>query len=44
MTGQHLEGCRIMIVEDELLIAMVSEEILQDAGATIVRMLCTAMA
>jgi Response regulator containing CheY-like receiver, AAA-type ATPase, and DNA-binding domains len=38
MTGKHLEGCRIMIVEDELLIAMALEEILQDAGATIVGM------
>lgn len=44
MTGKHLEGCRITIVEDALLIAMALEEIQQDAGATIVGMLCTAMA
>ncbi|MCW2239154.1 response regulator [Azospirillum canadense] len=38
MTGKLLDGCRVLIVEDELLIAMVLEENLEDAGATIVGM------
>ncbi len=38
MSGKRLDGCRIVIVEDELLIAMALEEILLDAGATIVGM------
>lgn len=38
MTGKRLDGCRIVIVEDELPNAMALAAILQDAGATIVGM------
>lgn len=38
MMEKLLDGCRILIIEDELLIAMVLEETLEDAGATVVGM------
>lgn len=38
MTGKRLEGCRIVIVEDEALIAMALEDVPQDAGAAIIGM------
>lgn len=36
MTADSLTGCRILVVEDELLIAMIIEETLQDLGCVVV--------
>ena len=36
MTSNSLAGCRILVVEDETLIAVVIEEILQELGCVVV--------
>jgi len=36
MTQSHLAGCRVLVVEDELMIAMLVETALQDAHCTVV--------
>ncbi|GEO43001.1 response regulator [Skermanella aerolata] len=36
MTTHNLAGCRILVVEDELLIAVMIEEALQDLGCVVV--------
>ncbi len=36
MSGKSLAGCRVMVVEDEFLVAMLLENILQDEGVIIV--------
>ena len=36
MTSDSLAGCRILVVEDEMLIAMLIEETLQELGCVVV--------
>lgn len=36
MTTDSLAGCRILVVEDEMLIALIIEETLQDLGCVVV--------
>jgi CheY-like chemotaxis protein len=36
MTNDNLAGCRILVVEDEMVIAMMIEEALQDLGCVVV--------
>jgi len=36
MTTDNLAGCRILVVEDEMLIAVMIEETLQDLGCVVV--------
>jgi DNA-binding response OmpR family regulator len=36
MSGSEIAGCRILVVEDEMLIAMIIEDAVQDSGGEIV--------
>jgi CheY-like chemotaxis protein len=40
MTGNGLSGMRVMVAEDELLIAMLIEDVLADAGCLLVGPFC----
>jgi CheY-like chemotaxis protein len=36
MNTESLEGCRVLVVEDEMLVAMMLEDMLTDLGCTVV--------